>query len=59
MTTDAAIRCGTRRRHGIRWIGTWPHISLGISAHLGGKFAHLSIHLPIGVLIIGFIGEAS
>jgi len=37
-------------RYGIRWMSTWPHISLGISAHLWPlKHAHLTLHLPVGV----------
>jgi hypothetical protein len=44
-------------RYGIRYMVTWPHVSLGISAHLWPpKFAHVSIHLPIGVVVIGHIG---
>jgi len=43
-------------RYGVRWMPTWPHVSLGVSAHLHPKFGHLSLHLPVGVLIIGFIG---
>lgn len=44
-------------RYGFRWMGTWPHISLGISAHVWPlKFAHLSLHNPLGVLIIGYRG---
>lgn len=47
-------------KYGLRWMGTWPHISLGISAHLWPlKFAHLSLHLPIGILIIGYRGIGS
>jgi hypothetical protein len=46
------------REYGFRWMGTWPHISLGISAHVWPlKFAHLSLHNPLGVLIIGYRGE--
>ncbi len=45
-------------RYGYRWMGTWPHISLGISAHVWPpKRAHLSLHLPFGVLILGYRGE--
>lgn len=45
-------------RYGFRWMGTWPHISLGISAHVWPlKHAHLSLHLPVGVLILGYRGE--
>ncbi len=44
-------------RYGYRWMDTWPHISLGISAHVWPpKFAHLSLHLPFGVLILGYRG---
>lgn len=46
-----------RHRYGIRWMPTWPHINLGISIHLSRKFGHVSLHLPIGVLVIGFIGK--
>ena len=45
--------------YGIRLMAMWPHISLGISAHLWPpKFAHLSLHLPVGVLIFGCTGDA-
>ena len=44
-------------RYGVRWMPAWPHISLGISAHIDRKFGHLSLHLPFGVLVLGFIGE--
>lgn len=45
--------------YGVRFMGTFPHISLGISAHVWPpKFAHLSLHLPIGVVIIGCTGQA-
>jgi hypothetical protein len=44
-------------RYGFRWMGMWPHISLGISAHVWPpKFAHLSLHLPLGMLLIGYRG---
>lgn len=43
-------------RYGIRWMPTWPHISLGVSLHLSRKFGHLSLHLPVGVVVIGYIG---
>jgi hypothetical protein len=47
-------------RYGVRYMPTWPHVSLGISAHLWPpKFAHLSLHLPVGVVIIGHIGATS
>lgn len=42
--------------YGIRWMPTWPHVSLGVSAHLGSRFAHLSLHLPVGVMIVGCVG---
>ncbi len=48
-----------QRPYGVRWMPTWPHISLGISAHLAFKFGHLSLHLPVGVLIFGYIGVGS
>jgi hypothetical protein len=35
---------------------TWPHINLGLSIHLDRKYGHVSLHLPVGVLILGFIG---
>jgi hypothetical protein len=45
-------------RYGFRWMGTWPHVSLGVSAHVWPpKHAHVSLHLPLGVLIIGYRGE--
>lgn len=44
-------------RYGARYTPTWPHVSLGVSAHFDRKFGHLSLHLPIGVLVLGFIGE--
>ena len=44
------------QRYGLRLCPTWPHISLGISAHIGRKYGHLSLHLPVGVLIIGYLG---
>lgn len=47
-----------RNRYGMRLMGTWPHISLGVSAHLWPlKFAHISLHVPIGVIILGCIGD--
>lgn len=52
-TTD--YRLG--KRHGVRWMSTWPHVSLGVSAHINRRFGHVSLHLPIGVVIIGYIGE--
>lgn len=42
--------------YGVEWCGTWPHISLGVSAHVADRFAHVSLHLPIGVLSVGCIG---
>lgn len=46
-------------RYGVRFMATWPHVSLGISAHVWPlKFAHLSLHLPVGVLIVGYRGSA-
>jgi hypothetical protein len=47
------------RRYGVRFMPTWPHISLGISAHIDRKFGHLSVHLPVGVVIFGFLGRDS
>ena len=48
---------GATNRYGVRYMPTWPHVSLGISAHLWPpKFAHLSLHLPVGVVIVGFVG---
>lgn len=45
--------------YGVRLMGTWPHISLGISAHLWPpRFAHVSLHLPVGVAIFGCTGAA-
>ena len=54
-----------RKRRGWLWRGNyygvelateWPHISLGISAHAWTRFAHLTLHLPFGLVIIGCIG---
>lgn len=48
---------GGVRRYGVRFGLTWPHISLGLSAHIWPlKFAHLSLHLPFGWLTIGHVG---
>lgn len=44
-------------RYGVRWMPTWPHINLGISLHVHHKYGHLSLHLPIGVLVLGFTGQ--
>lgn len=46
-------------RYGVEFSTTWPHVSLGISAHLGSRFAHLTFHLPFGTVIIGCIGAAT
>lgn len=49
----------TRRgnRYGLSAWPTWPHVSLGVSAHLWPlKFAHLSLHLPVGIVILGHVG---
>lgn len=54
MTGSVGVR---GHRYGVRWMPTWPHISLGVSAHIDRKFGHLSLHLPFGVLVLGFIGE--
>lgn len=43
-------------RYGAVFMPTWPHVSLGISAHIGGRFSHMSLHLPMGVLILGCVG---
>ncbi len=44
--------------YGVRFMPTWPHVSMGLSAHLWPpKFAHVSLHLPIGVVIIGCTGQ--
>lgn len=56
-----APRGGVRyrgNRYGAKFLPTWPHISLGVSCHLGRpiRFWHLSLHLPIGVLIVGMVG---
>jgi hypothetical protein len=48
-----------RGQYGVSLTTTWPHISLGLSAHMDRKFGHLSVHLPIGVLVIGFIGTGA
>lgn len=45
--------------YGIRWAPCWPHVSLGLSAHLSSRFGHLSIHLPVGLLIVGCLGSAT
>ncbi len=36
---------------------TWPHLSLGFSVHLG-RFGHLTLHLPVGLVIVGCVGAA-
>lgn len=46
----------SERRYGVRWMPTWPHINLGVSAHLSRKFGHVSLHLPFGLLVVGHIG---
>jgi hypothetical protein len=57
-TGQGADRAGRGMRYGFRWMGTWPHISLGVSAHVWPlKHAHLSLHNPFGVLILGYRGE--
>ena len=43
--------------YGVRWMPVRAHISLGLSAHIGGRFSHLSIHLPFGVLVVGMVGS--
>lgn len=52
--SDRDVKLGDR--YGIRWMSTWPHISLGVSAHIDRKFGHLSLHLPVGVVILGYLG---
>lgn len=44
-------------RYGVRFMSTWPHVSLGLSVHFDRKYGHLSLHLPIGLLVLGFIGD--
>lgn len=51
-----AVKHGGKQRYGVRWMPTWPHVSLGVSVHFDRKFGHLSLHLPVGVLVIGYIG---
>lgn len=46
----------SNHRYGVRWMPTWPHVSLGVSLHVSRKFGHLSLHLPFGVVVIGYIG---
>lgn len=41
----------------MRWVHVPFHISLGLSLHVQGRFSHLSLHLPFGVLVCGFTGE--
>jgi hypothetical protein len=41
----------------VRWLPTWPHVNLGISVHIDRKYGHVSFHLPIGVIVIGFTGD--
>lgn len=45
-------------RYGVRWMPTWPHVSLGVSLHIGWLFSHLSLHLPVGVVIVGCVGSS-
>lgn len=40
---------------GVAWMRTWPHVSLGVSAHVGRHW-HPSLHLPVGVVIVGCVG---
>lgn len=56
--TDVDHAAVLRNRYGVRFMPCWPHISLGVSLHLGRKFGHLSLHLPFGVLIFGFVGAS-
>lgn len=52
-----ARRSSRGKRYGLRWMSTWPHVSLGVSVHLWPlKFAHVSLHLPVGVLVVGYQG---
>lgn len=58
MTDMRAVATSYRGNdYGIRLMPCWPHISLGLSAHLSSRFGHLSVHLPVGVLIVGCIGS--
>lgn len=43
-------------RYGLTLETMWPHISLGISAHISIRWGHLTIHLPVGYVIVGCLG---
>ena len=45
------------RRYGVRWMPVGWHVSLGLSAYPHRKYGHLSVHLPFGVLVLGFVGR--
>lgn len=55
MRPTTQLRNG--HRYGVRWMPVRLHISLGISAHIDRKYGHLSLHLPLGVLVLGFVGD--
>lgn len=57
MNLRKVVRHWRGNDYGVEWQSTWPHISLGVSAHLGTRFAHLSMHLPVGVVIVGCVGS--
>lgn len=56
MTTYRRGRLWRGNRYGIECSFTWPHVNLGVSAHLSSRFGHFTLHLPVGILILGCIG---
>lgn len=46
-----------KRRQIARWMPTRPNIAFGIHVYPHRKYGYLSIHLPWGVLIVGYTGE--
>ena len=44
--------------YGMSFETMWPHVSLGVSAHLSSRFGHVTFHTPIGYCIIGCLGSS-
>lgn len=58
MTGKKALFTYRKNDYGLRLSTHWPHISLGVSAHLSTRFAHFDLHTPVGVVSLGCIGAS-